>query len=242
MQRAFNEYDKSGDGTLDKDEFVDAWMKLLKKHKNIDPIFVEAIFEKLDVDGSGSVEFQEFKRARKELSKAIREMPDVDEEDREKAHQLADEFVHQMEESEKEETTFFPPGIPPPPSPSTSVSNNAMGRAPLEIHGDRSANYGEYDTRGYKQRSRQSSPVSTRPPSAYNQYERHGNRQRHEDFLDPFFHYSPVENYSQELIAGKKRTPIRKNGHGQGAEDSMLRDESQKAHPNTSHPGESVVE
>lgn len=61
MKLTFNQMDENGDGLIQQQEFVTAYMKLFPTH---DPSDVEEhaieIFSKADTDGSGSIDFTEW--------------------------------------------------------------------------------------------------------------------------------------------------------------------------------------
>ena len=76
---AFEMYDEDGSGTLDEDEFS---LALEYLEMPVDDAKLEYLFHKADADGSGSVEYHEFKKVwldlvnpRKELEKRDIELP-----------------------------------------------------------------------------------------------------------------------------------------------------------------------
>merc|ERR1719461_810567 len=92
MKEAFKKYDVNGNGSLDREEFKDAWrsvyqkndilhngMKVLRKftlgqESNEDSEFehhLDVVFDKMDTDGSGAVGWEEFKNTAEVLNRKI---------------------------------------------------------------------------------------------------------------------------------------------------------------------------
>ena len=58
MAKIFKALDKNGDGKLSKDEILDGYENFFGKH--LDPEEVERMFESIDIDKSGFIDYSEF--------------------------------------------------------------------------------------------------------------------------------------------------------------------------------------
>jgi len=59
LRDVFTEFDKNGDGELDRDELIEGYQKLLgSKEKAIKE--VDEVLEKIDINKNGSIDFTEF--------------------------------------------------------------------------------------------------------------------------------------------------------------------------------------
>jgi len=64
IESVFNEYDTNGSGTLDRKEFVTAWMRVLPEGEEIfNEKVVGEFFDAIDLDKRGQIDLEEFKKA-----------------------------------------------------------------------------------------------------------------------------------------------------------------------------------
>ena len=67
----FKEIDKNGDGTLSKEELYEGSVKIFGEQLTM--VQINAIFEKADIDGSGSIDYEEFLVACVDKNQALSE-------------------------------------------------------------------------------------------------------------------------------------------------------------------------
>ena len=59
LKKIFSDFDKNGDGVLDKEELIEGYIKLGNNREEAE-VAVDEILEKIDINNNGTIDYSEF--------------------------------------------------------------------------------------------------------------------------------------------------------------------------------------